>query len=279
MRSDGTLWGYQRVNRANNNDNGTAGRLVQIDPGTGAVLSTANDDVLGAVPTPAVNASNVTNPAFDEITFTDDVDALAWERSGGVGNTAQYALYYSVRETGTAPNGTGGVVNSNNSKLYRANPDTGSVDKNANNQYGVRGDLQPADVAFATGNMNVSDGTAGSTTIRIEARTPGEAGNNITVNIVRADQTTRVTNANPVTGVITVVVDNTPNGTAQDIVDAINSHGTARQMVTAGITSGGTGEAGAGITPTVTLTGGSDGTTFGPLLGNVTGLAFVTRVV
>ncbi|MDA1232264.1 MAG: hypothetical protein O2856_15935, partial [Planctomycetota bacterium] len=117
MRSDGTLWGYQRINSNSVNNNATAGRLVRIDPGNGAITVVENDDVLGGVPTPAVTNPNGNNtPSLNELTFTDEVDALAWERSGGTGNAAQYALYYSVRE-----NGAGGSINS---KLYRANPDS-----------------------------------------------------------------------------------------------------------------------------------------------------------
>ena len=141
FRSDGTMWAYQRVNGyAGNNlpDNGTAGRLVQLDPGNGNVTVVGNDNVLGRTPTPLVNNGSGNTPRFDEITFTDDVAALAWERSGGVDKAARYALYYSVIESGIDAAGT----ETSNSKLYRANPDSGSVAKNANLQYGVRGDLQ-----------------------------------------------------------------------------------------------------------------------------------------
>ncbi len=277
MRSDGTLWGYQRVNRPinnNNADNAIAGRLVQLDPGNGAVTVIGNDNVLGSTPTPAVNNPNNTNPNFSEITFTDDVDALAWERSGGVENDAQYALYYSVREEGRV-SASGALLP--NSKLYRANPTSGSVARNRTNQTGVRGDIQPAGVAYASGTLTVSDGNGPSTTIRIESRVAGTVGNVIRVNVTRSDNPTRVTSVTTVTGVlvttITVNVDDTPNGTAQQIVDAINVHPTARTLVTAAVTSGATGEAAVSVTGTVTLTGGSDGVS-GPLQGNVTGLSF-----
>lgn len=271
MRSDGTLWAYQRVNSANNNDNGTAGRLVRLDPGTGAVTVVGNDNVLGSVPTPGVINANVnnTNPDFDELTFSDDVDALAWERSGGVGNAARYALYYSVRE-----NGANGSLNS---KLYRANPDNGSVAKDANNQIGVRGDIQYANVAFASGDMTVMDGSGdnSSATIRVQARAAGTGGNGVQVLVgirpVNASVNVSVNGANTV---ITVNVGTT--ATAQQIVDAINSHVTARTIVTAGLTAGAAGEVAAadpGSVSGASLSGGNNGAT-GPLKGNVTGMSF-----
>ncbi|MEJ7591421.1 MAG: pre-peptidase C-terminal domain-containing protein [Planctomycetaceae bacterium] len=266
MRSDGTLWAYQRVTRANNNDNGTAGRLVRLNTGTGAVTVVGNDNVLGTVPTPAVIAANVnnTNPDFDELTFTDEVDALAWERSGGSGNNAQYALYYSVRE-----NGSGGSINS---KLYRANPDNGSVAKDANNQIGVRGDIQYAGVTFASWNTSVFDTATppNSATIHVETRAAGTAGNSVTFSL----NSTGANNANITVnaGGSSVSVTAGITATAQEIVDAINSNGGARTLVTAGVTSGGTGVAAAGVGGT-TFSPGTQGAA-GILKGNVTGMAF-----
>ncbi len=266
VRSDGSLWGYQRVGRANNNDNGTAGRLVRLDAGNVTVVG--NDNVLGSIATPTVNNPNNTNPSFDEITFTDDVEALAWERSGGTNNTAQYALYYSVSENGRVS--SGGPLLSN-SKLYRANPNTGSVARNQNSQFGVRGDIQPIGVTYASGSMTVSDGNGAATTIRVEARVPGAAGNGITVNVTRADQATRVTGV--FGNAINLTVDDNPDGTAQNVVDAINSHAIARTMVTAAVVNGAPGENGSAGIGGTTLAGGNDGP-LGPLQGNVTGLSF-----
>ena len=283
MRSDGTLWGYQRINGyAGNNlpDNGTAGRLVQLDPATGNVTVIGNDNVLGQTPTTDVTNSNGNNPGFAEITFTDNVDALAWERSGQVGFAAQYALYYSVNED-SSPDG--GVTTIHNSKLYRANPVTGSATKDANaqRQYGERGDLQPADVSFAGNDIVVSDGNGANAEIRVQARAPGAAGNGFSVVVNRADLTGSLAPVfvNVLGGnTIVITADDTPNATAQQITDAINRHPIARQLVTAGVINGNPGEAGsAGITGFLPVTNGSDGIFgpgFGPLLGNVTGLSF-----
>ncbi len=249
MRSDGTLWGYQRVDgydSANNvSDNGTAGRLIRIDPGndptdtdagTNLVTVIGNDNVLGMTPTPDVitTAVNNTTAGFSEITFTDDVGALTWERSGGVGDDAEYALYYAVHENGRDASNS----NSVNSKLYRADPDNGSVEKDGANDIGERGDLQPAGVTFATGNIGVSDGTAPSATIRLEARAPGAAGNGITVNVVQGDFTDLV-DVSVSGSTITLRLDDTPaSPSAGAILDAINEDPQARRLVTAGLTSG-----------------------------------------
>ena len=284
FRSDGTLWGYQRVNGYNpaNNptDNGTAGRLVQLDPGTGAVQVIGSDNVLGQTPTPNVTNASGNNPGFPEITFTDNVDALAWERSGVdsasvAGSTAQYALYYSVRETGL--DAAGNPVA--NSKLYRANPTTGSATKDVNalRQYGQRGDLQPTDVTYAGNNIVVDDGNGATANILVEARAPGTAGNGISVIISRADLTGNLAPVfvNVVGGnTIFITADDTPDATAQQITDAINQHPIARQLVTAGVRTGSPGESGsASITGFGPLTNGSDGAGFGPI-GHVTGLSF-----
>ncbi|MCA9048851.1 MAG: hypothetical protein KDA89_09000, partial [Planctomycetaceae bacterium] len=270
MRSDGTLWGYQRINSPNaTNNNNTAGRLVQIDPGTGARTVIGTDNIPGGINTVDASGTANTDPRFADITFTDDVEALAWERSGGVNQDAQYALYYAVREDGRDGTGTSTV----NTKLYRANPDSGSAATNINSQYGIRGDLQAGDVSFASSNITVSDGNGGPATVRVEARSPGVAGNGIRIVVQRGDYGSAASVT--VSGnTITVFADNNPNATAQQLVDAINSHGTARQMVTAAVVSGSPSEGGQGISASTTLNGGSDGTTFGPLLGYVTGLAF-----
>ncbi|MEZ6132565.1 MAG: hypothetical protein R3C59_28195 [Planctomycetaceae bacterium] len=276
MRSDGTLWGYQRIDGYTGNgsgDNGTAGRLVQIDPGTGNVTVRGNDNVLGSVATPDVSDGTGNTPGFEELTFTDDVDALAWERSGGVDQAALYALYYSVREHGRGNNGLGGTMETDNSKLYRANPDSGSATKDiaVNNQYGVAGDIQPTGVTFSTGFISVSDGNGAAASIRLQARAPGSQGNGITVNIVRGDFANAVTVSTSGLA-ITLQIDNNPNANAGAIIDAINRHSGARQLVTAGLNSGAAGEGG------VTVGGGLMSTAvdgpIGPLNGAVTGMAF-----
>ncbi|MEZ6124261.1 MAG: right-handed parallel beta-helix repeat-containing protein [Planctomycetaceae bacterium] len=271
FRSDGTLWGYRNTGNGTDASVG-AGQLVQINPGTGAFIPVGSDNIPGSVSTPVsiTPGGQGSRPLFDELTFTGQVDALAWERSGGVNSNANYVLYYSVQENGIDATGTASV----SSKLYRANPDTGSAARDYGNGYGAMGDLQPAGVTYASGNIFVRDNSGDRSfgLVFVEARAPGLAGNGIQIIVTRNDAATQVTNV--AGNVITVNVDSNPNGTAQQLVDAINSNANARALVTAAVTGGGSGEAGASITGNTILSGGLDGTTFGPLLGNVSGLSF-----
>jgi hypothetical protein len=270
FRSDGTLWGYRNTGNGTDAVNGV-GQLYSINPGTGAMTAVGTgDNIPGAGAPTSITPAGENRSLFDELTFSGRVDALAWERSGGFNSNANYNLYYSVQENGLDAANAASV----NSKLYRANPADGSAARNYGAGFGAMGDIQPNGVSYASSTItfrdNDGDGSFGRVTI--EARAPGAAGNGIQVIISRADNSTTVTNV--VGNTIFVRVDNNPNGTAAEVATAINDSAAARALVTAAVTSGASGEAGAVITAAVTLAGGQDGLTFGPLLGNVTGLSF-----
>ncbi|MBI5760347.1 MAG: tandem-95 repeat protein [Planctomycetales bacterium] len=262
MRSDGQLFAYQRLQSANflNPNNSTAGALQRIDTGNAALALVGNDNIPGGIATVTVDQGGNNQPVFNDLTFTDNVDALTFERQTGFGNQTagqpNYSLYYSVRDN------AGVAINS---KLYRANPATGSAAHDTNLFYGIEGDIQPNVVTFASANTTGSD-ASGGTTIRLEARAPGAAGNGIQVNFTFADQTQQVTVAG---NTITVAIDSSPAGTIQQVVDLINSHAQASQLVIAAI-SNGSDRTLTGAPGNRTLLGGL-GT---PLRGNVTGLAF-----
>lgn len=112
IRTDGRLYGYRGVNNGAN----TAGALVEINASNAAALSTNNDNI------PDFNPQ--TNPPDPNQVTTDNVDALAFRRT----DVAEYDLYYSVRD---------GV----RSRLYRANPATGSAATAQNQPWGLVGTI------------------------------------------------------------------------------------------------------------------------------------------
>jgi hypothetical protein len=117
IRSDGLLFGYQRVNATAN----TAGRLVRIDPANAAQTAIGND----AIP--------------DTVLNTNDMDALAWRRT----DVGQYDLFYSVRDS----------VNGQ-SVLFRADPSNGSAAVQTGQPWGPIGPIFEAatgDVGITTG--------------------------------------------------------------------------------------------------------------------------------
>lgn len=252
MRSDGVLYGY----RDNGNPtNGAVSELVTFDllnAGNGAITPVGGHGI------PTGVAANTT---FDNVTNVrtgdETVSAIAWRRTG---NT-QWELYYAVNEDG-------------NSKLYEANPNTGSA-ASAGATAGFRGDIQPAGVGFGEGSVVIS-GERGTATIRYQAREAGPTGNGITVNISRnlggGGPTVSVTGS---TINVRVNTDNTPGNTATEIVNAINANTQAQNLVTvsltgtAGATLGNNDDSGSTFAGGTTTSGGT-GT---PINGNVTGLA------
>ena len=158
MRTDGRLYAYAGINAANNN---TAGRVDLVNPGTGARTTEWND----AIPDTEVN--------------TSAVNAIAWQRTG---NGVYNDLYYSV-DAGA------------NSRLYRANPGSGSaVTPNPNPQgYGFQGTIQDGGsrlgevtgMAFVNGTLygvdtngyffRINTNTAVATLIDMDPLTPGVA--------------------------------------------------------------------------------------------------------
>jgi len=267
MRSDGRLWAYRRSNTGGTNtNNGTAGALVEIDVGTGAFLSNANDGVGSGSPA----ANNFLNQTFNQVTNTDDVDALAWRRNA----TNNYDLFYSVRENGASATTTGATTF--NSKLYRADPATGNAAINAGAGYGFRGDIQLAGTNAATSSITFNDGT-NSGTISFETRAQGTQANGVRLVIQRTGGPTQVVGA--ANGVVTVNVNfnfGGPAGTTsiQTVVDTINASFGAQQIMTAVVSSGNAGTLVTFDATSLAATGGTDDASGLRVHGTVTGMAF-----
>ncbi len=273
IRSDGAMYGYRNLTSGS----GTVGQLVKLDPSTGNIVSSQNDNIPGNGATLNVNLYP-TSSAFnrtEQFTTSHEVDAFTFQRSGETGSPAApvptYNVYYSVRES------------DDSSKLYRARQNGDATPANAaggNPQYGYVGDIQPAGVQNATASWTISNGAspAITTNIRFESKQPGSAGNGIIINVTEIRGGTAsavVTSAGgstinlqitrtPATGAIT------GGPTAANIVDAINNNDDASALVTAVITAGSSATTAVSGTPDRTLNGGA-GT---PLSGRVTGLSY-----
>ncbi|WP_442506520.1 tandem-95 repeat protein [Novipirellula sp. SH528] len=301
VRSDGAMFAYRRLGSGV----GSVGQLVQLrnndsvpvtDPAYGQLIedNSQNDNIAGDGVTPNVGVySAVTVPdRVEQFTTSNDVDAVTFQRRGDTGTSSPdpiYSVYYSVRESDTT------------SKLYRGRENGDATPLNAtggNPRYGYLGDIQPAGVTFATAQWTVRDRATPNnnvSTIRFESKLPGERGNDVIINVSYFQSTSTsasVTSASSATAVnptINLALRFTVDGngvvtgmpTAGDIADAINNDtgtgGTARELVTAVITSGSSGTAAfSGTAPAgtpVVFTGGTDGA-LGPLAGRVTGLSY-----
>jgi hypothetical protein len=251
MRSDGVLYGYQQVDTPNGTQfplNDTAGQLVRLDT-TAATNSTVVpigiDGIAGATAATSVNNFNGPN----EPTNTDAVDALTFRRVGvnGAGDPV-YRLYYSVQE-------------GNNSKLYRADPNSGSARDTASNNgnLGYLGDIQLTGVTSAR--LSLSN-------LRFDAVVPGAAGNLISVSIFKSDQDPANPSVSVIGNNIRVFVDSNPNTSQQVVADLINQNAAARALVTVSRVGG--GDVGAIAEGRTFLAGG----TGIPLNEAVTGLAY-----
>jgi VCBS repeat-containing protein len=289
MRSDGQLFAYQRQLAANQTtNNNTAGTLNTVNTVTTALTVVGNDGILGGTPTPTVNVAGNTNPLFNDFTITDNVDALAFERTGfgnQVGGQPDYSLFYSVRSTGLDPV-TGLTVST--SKLYSANPLTGVATQNSNPggnfvPFGIRGDIEPAGVTFATRSQVFSDNSGAQARVLFKSKVPGVDGNGITITYSNTGTGGAFNLSFPAANTIQVNVNTTAGPpvviarTPQEIVDLINGNATARNLVTASVDSFGSG---GGLASALffglgaqTLNGGT-GTIANALKGVVTGLAF-----
>ncbi|MHB9077543.1 MAG: Ig-like domain-containing protein [Pirellulaceae bacterium] len=133
MRSDGRLFGTETLPGTAN----TAGRLVGIDWSNAAQTAVGNDSI------PDFNPQ--TNPPDFQQWTSDEVDALAYMRTGFDGSVPTFDLYYSVY---------GGRGGSWGSRLYRANPANGSAAVAQNQPWGARGEIYettPGDLGQTTG--------------------------------------------------------------------------------------------------------------------------------
>ncbi len=288
IRSDGRMFGYQRLD----NNLASVGALVEIDPTTGQTTLVGNDNIRGRSPVPNTSVFNTNLGSHlsraEQFTTSDEVDAFTFQRRSDVTGSAAapvptYNTYFVVRETDSNIG--------SNSKLYRGrqNGDTTPEIATGNNpRYGVMGDIQPAGVTFASRTLTVSNNAnpAAVTNIRIESKIPGEEGNSININITRPGNTDANVSVSGRT--INLQIGGTGGPpftgapTAEAIVNAINNHADARQLVTAVIVGGNANGNGDGANGTQALnvsaggnlTGGADGTNGGPLNGRVTGLSF-----
>jgi hypothetical protein len=127
MRSDGTLWEYYGINAA-----GTIGQIAQIDPGTGAVLQTLGSDLIPNVANPLPNP-------LDRQQFDGEVNSFVWgpwaNSLPGYDGGSHYELFYSVG------NGFGDFGSESTSRLYQANPISGSAAVATNTPFGFRGNI------------------------------------------------------------------------------------------------------------------------------------------
>lgn len=256
MRSDGVLYGYQRVNATA----GTAGRLVSIDTGNGTLTTVGTDNIPGEA---APYVDGITSD-MDDLTITNEVGAVTFRRTGGTGGPT-YEGFYAVFEN---EGGGTGTDTTRNTKLYRFDPASGAVANSANDN--GFGNIQYSGVTYATTTIGVFNSAPSATTITLQARAPGSAGNGIVVNVNRS----LGTGTQSVAAAGRTITVNTGTGTtAQGIVDAINSHPVAGLLVQAARTTNNN------VTGDVTVTsggatgGGVEGAA-GVIKGNVTGLAF-----
>ncbi|MBI1314162.1 hypothetical protein GC176_22945 [bacterium] len=267
MRSDGVLYGYQRVN----NTAGTAGRLITINSTTGALATVGTDNIAGE----SAGVIGQSNLDMDDLTITDEVGAVTFRRNGPNASAGYYEGFYAVFEN---ENGGAGTDGFRNSKLYRFDPATGAI-SNSTGDTGF-GNIQYAGVSYATANITVQDTSNNTTTIQLQARAPGANGNGITVNVSSsgaANSTVTVT-----TGGRTINITAGTTATAQNIVDMINSstanNGNSELLVQAARITNNNRTANNTTTP-LTSTGMTNGGADGPngvINGNITGLAFDT---
>jgi len=298
LRSDGVLFGYQEIETAGAASQNTVGRLVTLDTGTGLETLVGNDNISGENPTPTAqnpNSPGAGNNDFDDITVSNNVGALTVERTGVTGGNPTYVGWYAVFENGTDVNGNPTV----NTKLYRANLDTGAVANDTGDS--DFGDIQFSDVVYADpanggGIAFLRDSGGNTTSFHVQSKAAGAGGDGVILNLnANLANNGNINVTTP--GNDTVTVSFGRNATAQSIVNAINQNTGASALLTiavangqnAGRSTGATGGA-SGVTlstdtggvlgpagsPAGSGIGGGDGL-LGPVRGNVTGLSFDTN--
>ncbi len=138
MRSDGRMFMVEGIFGPGNAIDNTAGRLVEINPNTGAQTVIGNDNI--------PNFDAATNPPNPQQLTSNNINSLAFLRTS---DAPEYDLYYAVEGIRTGANtvGTG-------STLYRANPANGSAAVADGQPWGLRGgifEITPGDVGRTTG--------------------------------------------------------------------------------------------------------------------------------
>ncbi len=257
MRSDGQLYGYQRLDTNTAGNANVAGRLVTINHATGALGTVGTDNIQGES-APYLNG----NPwDMDDLTITDDVGAVTFRRNP-ITSTPFREGYYAVFENERNSDGF------RNSKLYRFNVDTGVILNSSSDRGGDN--IQLSGVTYATTSIVVRDNAdpPNSTVIRLQAHAAGTNGNGVSVvvNYITNGSGAQVTSV----GGRTINMDVDDGANAQNVVDAINNHTSAKRLVQAARVTNNNVTASGSITGSAT-TGGGSGT---GLTGNVTGLAF-----
>ncbi|MBI2480609.1 MAG: hypothetical protein HYV60_18890, partial [Planctomycetia bacterium] len=293
MRSDGRFFGYRELN-----DTASSGALVAINTDTqvqaNLVTSVGNDNIQhpagGTVFQVTQNSpTNVGNTArlFADLTqdFDASVDAREFETAALTffrrNDNPDYYLYYAVTEVDDRGRGAERV----NSKLYRGRTDGSAAPDRGTDGYGVKGDIQPGGVTFASRTYTFDSDAAANPTessVRIESKIPGAAGSVTSLTFLVADGNSLSVSVNPTTRVITVTMDDN-TVTAAAFVDAINGNADARTLVTAAVVVGPTdanntagnvdfsaGPLGSGANGVPNAVAGLNG----PITGRVTGLAF-----
>ena len=137
MRSDGRLFMYESL--FGQPGQNTAGRLVELDPGTGAATVVGNDSI------PDFNPG--TNPPDIQQLTSSAVQGFAWERTGA--NNPRYNLWYAVEGARRGPG-----IDTASSTLYRANDANGSAAVAQGQPWGRRGEIfavTPGDLGVTTG--------------------------------------------------------------------------------------------------------------------------------
>ncbi len=117
----------------------TAGRLVELNPDTGAATVVGNDSI------PDFNPG--TNPPDIQQLTSSAVQGFAWERTGG--NNPRYNLWYAVEGARRGPG-----IDTASSTLYRANDANGSAAVAQGQPWGRRGEIfavTPGDLGVTTG--------------------------------------------------------------------------------------------------------------------------------
>ncbi len=129
FRGDGELFGYEGI--FSNTNNGTAGRLTQVDSGAGNASAIGNDSI------PDQPAQPVVPPTIQSIQAltSNGGDALAWGGTpiNGIDNTS---LYYAVPDFAVGA-----------SRLYQANPANGSAAFVQGSPWGLSGLITNATAA------------------------------------------------------------------------------------------------------------------------------------
>ncbi|WP_198000304.1 Calx-beta domain-containing protein [Gimesia alba] len=294
MRSDGRLFGIAENQFIEIDTAGIAGN----DPTTNmTVQGTTNIPIIAGnqtIPAGFTNALNNLGTSLNNLrthlnlfndratdNTTASIQAMTFARVGfdTDNNVPIYELYYVVSETGRDNNGN--TVNFQ--KLYEADPDNGAIIGNfeVNNngivQNGFRGYLADNNATTAADYLQQSDtaGTPRTGGLYIQSVVPGTAGNGITVTFAEHAAADRIDVAG---GTITISLDNRNSGANAwnlgEIVDAINDHATASQLVKAGMIGTAATNGYQAFNGDTLVTGGATGTPDFNALGTIQGIAF-----